>query len=696
VTVSRRVALLIATYSYQDPELSQLISPAHDAEALAAVLKDPDIAGFEVTTLVNQPHHLVGQALGDFYARRRGEDLALVYFTGHGLKDEEGDLYFAMTDTRRDSLLFTALSADHVNRAMDTSPSRQKVLVLDCCYSGAFPPGRTAKADTQVNALERFRGRGRVVLTASDSTQYAFEGSHLTGQGEPSVFTRHFVAGLRTGQADLDNDGDITLDELYAYVYDRVTAEIPRQRPKKLANVEGTIVLARNVHWTPSTPSTPSAPSTPPRSAPARPAARAPRARPAVLLEFPFECPVHSMRGRWLATARGPGQADNEVWLWDLKSRQLRHVLTHDRRVNTVSLNPAGTSLRTSCKEGGTLQLWDTESGELRHILARGYALWSSDFSPDGTCLAACGKDDRMLRLWDVASGELRHALAHPRPVRSLRFSPDGSWIAATGEKDDTVRVWDVASGRSVTTLVQDQPIGWCSFSPDRRWLTIAVASEAPQLWDASAGRPATAHFRDGPTTWPDFSPDGRRLATTSPVSGPLGVWVWNVATGVHMQTVRAGERIWEVTFSPKADLLATGTSDGNSPVVCDVATGQPRYSLGHPAEVLHVTFSPDGGTLAAGCHAEGSVPLWDAATGRHLHTLACGAASRLVTFAFSPDGRLLSTRSWPEEKALVWDVATGQPRHTFPHRGLLMAHFSEDSRRLTTRGKDTSIVWEL
>jgi WD40 repeat protein len=66
------------------------------------------------------------------------------------------------------------------------------------------------------------------------------------------------------------------------------------------------------------------------------------------------------------------------------------------------------------------------------------------------------------------------------------------------------------------------------------------------------------------------------------------------------------------------------------------------------------------------------------------------------VTFAFSPDGRLLSTRSWPEEKALVWDVATGQPRHTFPHRGLLMAHFSEDSRRLTTRGKDTSIVWEL
>lgn len=682
--MSRRVALLIATYSYQDAELSQLISPAHDAEALAAVLKDPDIAGFEVTTLVNQPHHLVGQALGDFYARRRGEDLALVYFTGHGLKDEEGDLYFAMTDTRRDSLLFTALSADHVNRAMDTSLSRQKVLVLDCCYSGAFPPGRTPKADTQVNALERFRGRGRVVLTASDSTQYAFEGNHLTGQGEPSVFTRHFVAGLRTGQADLDNDGDITLDELYAYVYDQVTAEIPRQRPKKLANVEGTIVLARNIHWTPSAPSTP---STSPRSAPSR---------PAVPLEFPFESAGLDIAGQWLASGRGPDQPDNEVLLWDLRRRRLRHFLTHDHPVAIFALSPAGTWIWTGCEEPSTLQLWDTASGELRHTIVGGHALWwSSSFSPDGSWLATCGEDESAMRLWEVASGELWHVLTHPRPIRSWNFSPDSSWIAA-GAEDDAVRVWDVASGRPVSTLVQDRPIKWWSFGPARRWLIIGTANSASQLLDASTGRPATTYFRDGPTTWPRFSPDGRRLATMYPLGGTPGVWVWDVATGARMQIVRVGEEIWEVDFSPTADLLATGTRGGNSPEIWDMATGHPRYSLDYPAQVNNVKFSPDGGTLAALCHAEGSVPLWDAGTGRHLHTLACGAAKNVVTFEFSPDGRLLSTRSWGEENARVWDVATGQLRHTFPHRGLNLARFSEDSRWLTTRGTDTSIVWEL
>ncbi|MDX2546909.1 hypothetical protein ACOT81_05270 [Streptomyces sp. WI04-05B] len=61
--MGRRLALLIATYDYRDTGLRQLTAPAHDAEAFAAVLRDPAIAGFEVTTLVNEPHHRVGEAI---------------------------------------------------------------------------------------------------------------------------------------------------------------------------------------------------------------------------------------------------------------------------------------------------------------------------------------------------------------------------------------------------------------------------------------------------------------------------------------------------------------------------------------------------------------------------------------------------------------------------------------------------------
>ncbi|MEU6381704.1 caspase family protein [Streptomyces sp. NPDC046909] len=248
--MGRRLALLIATYDYQDDGLRALTAPAHDAEALAAVLKDADIAGFEVTTLINEPHYRVGEAIGDLYRDRRRDDLTLLYFTGHGLKDDDGRLYLATTNTRRGSLLFTSLPAEQIDQAMSGSMSRQKVLILDCCYSGAFPTGRVAKADTDVHALERFQGRGRTVLTASDATQYSFEGNQPHGTAAQSVFTRHLVAGLQDGSADLDGDGDITLDELYSYVHDRVVDEMPQQRPKKQDNVEGRIVIARNIHWT--------------------------------------------------------------------------------------------------------------------------------------------------------------------------------------------------------------------------------------------------------------------------------------------------------------------------------------------------------------------------------------------------------------------------------------------------------------
>jgi len=132
---------------------------------------------------------------------------------------------------------------------MNSSRSRQKVLILDCCYGGAFPGGWTPKGSTDIHSLERFEGRGRVVLTASDASQYSFEGEDLAGSGARSLFTRYLVEGIRSGQADLDGDGDVCLDELYSYVHDRVVEEMPQQRPKKQEDIEGRIIIARNIEW---------------------------------------------------------------------------------------------------------------------------------------------------------------------------------------------------------------------------------------------------------------------------------------------------------------------------------------------------------------------------------------------------------------------------------------------------------------
>jgi Caspase domain/Effector Associated Constant Component 1 len=243
-----RSALIVASYDYQDPGLSGLRAPARDAEALAEVLRDADIGGFQVRTVLNEPAHLVNLAVEEFFADRGPDDLLLVHFSGHGVKDEDGELYFATTDTRLRRLAATAVGADYVNRRMNRTRSRRVVLLLDCCYAGAFERGMTARAGTGVDIGEQLGGRGRAVITASTSMEYAFEGDQLADARDvtPSVFTSALVEGLATGEADRDQDGLIALDELYEYVYDKVRETTPNQTPSKWTfGVQGDLHIAR-------------------------------------------------------------------------------------------------------------------------------------------------------------------------------------------------------------------------------------------------------------------------------------------------------------------------------------------------------------------------------------------------------------------------------------------------------------------
>ena len=109
---------------------------------------------------------------------------------------------------------------------------------------GAKP--RRARRVGTASAFEG-TGRGRVVLTATDSTQFAWEGDQIIGEVENSLFTHYLIEGLRSGAADRDEDGQITIDELYDYVYDHVLNDTPKQTPGKWAfGQQGEIVIAQN------------------------------------------------------------------------------------------------------------------------------------------------------------------------------------------------------------------------------------------------------------------------------------------------------------------------------------------------------------------------------------------------------------------------------------------------------------------
>jgi len=132
---------------------------------------------------------------------------------------------------------------------MDRSRSKRQVLILDCCHSGSFAQGSKAMTGESVGTKSAFEGTGygRVVLTATDATQYAWEGDQVIGDAQNSVFTLYLLQGLRTGEADSDGDGKITLDELYDYVYDKVVSVTPMQTPGKWSyRQQGELVIATN------------------------------------------------------------------------------------------------------------------------------------------------------------------------------------------------------------------------------------------------------------------------------------------------------------------------------------------------------------------------------------------------------------------------------------------------------------------
>ncbi|HEY3312829.1 MAG TPA: caspase family protein [Anaerolineales bacterium] len=247
--MSGKYALIIGNTDYTDPGLAQLAAPGKDAEDFARVLRDKEIGAFdEVNVLLNQPEYTVRESIDDFFNQKKPDDLLVLYFSGHGVRDELGSLYLAVKNTNRNKLRATGIKSDYIREAMDQSRSRRQVLILDCCNSGAFAQGTKGATGVSIGTASAFEGGyGRIILTASDSTQFAWEGDKVIGETDNSLFTHYLVEGLE-GAADSDGDGRITVDELYDYVYDKVKSATPKQTPSKFSSKQqGEIVLRQSM-----------------------------------------------------------------------------------------------------------------------------------------------------------------------------------------------------------------------------------------------------------------------------------------------------------------------------------------------------------------------------------------------------------------------------------------------------------------
>ena len=236
--IKDRYALVIGISDYSDESIPKLKYAAQDAQAVHdTLIQYSDFKEENIKLLLNEQatYREIKSALGTFLPRNAEEnDSVFIYFAGHGCPDVDHSghntedniaKYLAPYDAVRDDLYATAFPLDDMSAMLQRIASKYVVLALDTCYSGQAGNGRTfetvnTRAVLNNAFLNRMAGEGRVILTASDVNELSMELDQF-GHG---IFTHHLLAGL-TGEADLDNDGTVSLQELYEYVSERVTRD---------------------------------------------------------------------------------------------------------------------------------------------------------------------------------------------------------------------------------------------------------------------------------------------------------------------------------------------------------------------------------------------------------------------------------------------------------------------------------------
>lgn len=126
-------------------------------------------------------------------------DTSLFYFSGHGFLNELGGYIVTPDYTQYDE----GVSMDEILQLANASKSKDRIIILDCCHSGALGSPKIAGNGAHIS-------EGVSILTASRENEPSLE---INGHG---IFTSLLLDALNGGAADIR--GHITPGSIYSYI----------------------------------------------------------------------------------------------------------------------------------------------------------------------------------------------------------------------------------------------------------------------------------------------------------------------------------------------------------------------------------------------------------------------------------------------------------------------------------------------
>ncbi|MEU0838175.1 caspase family protein [Streptomyces sp. NPDC005962] len=234
----------ILTGAHNFTHFEQLPSVKNNLNKLASLLTSSNVWGIpsERCTIledISTPTQLL-DAIYD--AGQEDLDTLLFYYSGHGVTSPFNDeLYLALANSRAERL-YTAVRFEDVRRAiLSAHRTSNKVVILDCCFSGRAMIGSMGCQDELASRSEI---EGTYLLTSAAETwpSVAPPGEQFT------AFTGELITVLEEG---VPNGPEIlNMESIYRRVCSELLAKARPEPQQRNRNDGARIAIAKNVKYT--------------------------------------------------------------------------------------------------------------------------------------------------------------------------------------------------------------------------------------------------------------------------------------------------------------------------------------------------------------------------------------------------------------------------------------------------------------
>ncbi len=175
------------------------------------------------------------------------EDRLFFYYSGHAVKVDD-ELYLVPSDAYASDDADALLSVNKVKEILNSSEAKQKLIVLDACYSGPDTSQfKAVPAQISNNFLQKYLAetKGAVTLSSSENDQKSWASSP---DSKLSLFTYYLLRALQGEPESLDGNKHLTLYSLHSYLSTHVDRRArsyqTRQRPGLDGKLNGDFLLA--------------------------------------------------------------------------------------------------------------------------------------------------------------------------------------------------------------------------------------------------------------------------------------------------------------------------------------------------------------------------------------------------------------------------------------------------------------------